>query len=344
MGLFSKSIIVEPKNILITRTDKIGDLILSIPAILMVRKMYPEAKISVLVRKYNADIIKNFKFIDRIIISDDGNVNDLIKNLQEDKIDTYIALYSDSLIGWIGLGCGAKNRIGPLSKLTSWIVYRNGIIQKRSKSIKNEAEYNLDLVKILNPELYSQQTIETAKIIYDESNAKKVDKFLEDENINNYIVIHPFSGHSSKNLTFDQYIDLIELLNKKNIKENIVISTSENDLEDAEYIQDYTTNVKIFKADSILDLAALIDKSKLYFGNSTGPTHVAGNLGKKVVCIYPKKPSLSKTRWGLFLNDDNTTYIHPDVKNEDYNKKFFDKIDDDILNNIADTIINKLKD
>ena len=38
------------KRIIIARTDKIGDLILSIPSFFMIRKMYPDAEITLLVR------------------------------------------------------------------------------------------------------------------------------------------------------------------------------------------------------------------------------------------------------------------------------------------------------
>ena len=51
---------MEIKRIIVSRTDKIGDLILSIPSFFMVKKMYPQAELVVLVRKYNYEIVKNF--------------------------------------------------------------------------------------------------------------------------------------------------------------------------------------------------------------------------------------------------------------------------------------------
>ena len=41
---------MDVKRIVIARTDKIGDLVLSIPSFFMLRKMYPQADISILVR------------------------------------------------------------------------------------------------------------------------------------------------------------------------------------------------------------------------------------------------------------------------------------------------------
>ena len=55
------------KRVIVSRTDKIGDLILSIPSFFMIKKMYPHAELVVLVRKYNYEIVKNLHYVDRII-------------------------------------------------------------------------------------------------------------------------------------------------------------------------------------------------------------------------------------------------------------------------------------
>jgi len=134
--------IKTPKNIIIARTDKIGDLVLSIPAISMVKKMYPASKLYVLVRRYNAEIVKGFPFIDGVISIDDYNEEDLIVKIRQVKADVFIALYSNNQILRLALKSGAKYRIGPLSKPLSWFVYNYGIRQHRSESIKNEAEFS----------------------------------------------------------------------------------------------------------------------------------------------------------------------------------------------------------
>ena len=75
-----KRIEKEPKSIIISRTDKIGDLVLSIPAISTVKKMYPNAKLYVLVRKYNMEVVKGYTFIDGVLAIDDYSKMSFIKN------------------------------------------------------------------------------------------------------------------------------------------------------------------------------------------------------------------------------------------------------------------------
>ena len=83
---------MEIKRILVSRTDKIGDLVLSIPSFFMLKKMYPNAELVVIVRKYNVDIVKNLPYIDRIVIIDEYSKAELLEKIAYFKADVFIAL------------------------------------------------------------------------------------------------------------------------------------------------------------------------------------------------------------------------------------------------------------
>ena len=72
---------MEIKRILVSRTDKIGDLILSIPSFFMLKKMYPNAELVAIVRKYNMDIVKNLPYIDRFVVLDDYTKTELLEKI-----------------------------------------------------------------------------------------------------------------------------------------------------------------------------------------------------------------------------------------------------------------------
>lgn len=329
------------KNIVISRTDKIGDLVLSIPAISALRIMYPEAKIYVLVRKYNAPIVSCLSSVDEVIIYDNYTLKELSSYLRSKGVDTFISLYSDFKIGLLSFLSGAAVRSGPLSKIHSWFFYNKGIKQRRSLSIKNEAEYNLDLVRNLDTALYDSRNFSWEKVCYKEENRLEAEKFLQSNKIDNpFVLIHPFSGGSAKNYTIDEYMDLIDEVYKLMDKVDIVISSSVYDRDKVSYIKERNPRVFVYESKSLLDLAALIDKCEVYVGGSTGPSHIAGSLGKKCVCIYPVKASMSPVRWGLFGNESRTVYIIPDENNaeEDYSHKEFDKITAEIIKRTAEKI------
>ena len=161
------------KKIIIARTDKIGDLILSIPSFFMVRKMYPDAEITLLVRSYNYDIVKNLPYINRVVQIDNYRQKELLEKIRYFNADIFIALYVDKFVMELAKASKAKIKIGPLSKLKSFFTFNKGVLQKRSKSIKHEAEYNLDLIKKLNKKKYDDELEINTNIFLDKNNLER---------------------------------------------------------------------------------------------------------------------------------------------------------------------------
>lgn len=341
---------MEIKRILVSRTDKIGDLVLSIPSFFMLHKMYPEAEIIVLVRKYNYDIVKNLPYISRVIKIDDYTQRELEEKIPYFKADVFIALYNDGFISKLAKKSGAKIKIGPYSKLSSFFAFNKGVYQKRSKSIKNEAEYNLDLIKKLNPKRYSEVFEINTEIILKQENRDVAEKFYERiEKGNKVLVINPFMGGSAKNLTNDQYISLIKKILSRNEKLEIILTVHIDDEIEAEKLSEKiaSNRIHIFaNCGELLNSAAIIEKSDLYLGGSTGPTHIAGALKKKIVSIYPALKTQSITRWGIFGNE-NVEYLVPDennIKNENYSHKNFDTYTEEMEEKLVDIILLALKE
>ena len=47
---------IEPKNILIVRTDRVGDVVLTLPLAGLIKKRYPECRITFLVKGYTRSL------------------------------------------------------------------------------------------------------------------------------------------------------------------------------------------------------------------------------------------------------------------------------------------------
>ena len=64
---------IDPKffhNILIVRTDRIGDVVLTTPAIKALRQSYPGARISILVTPATFDLVNGNPYLDEILMDD----------------------------------------------------------------------------------------------------------------------------------------------------------------------------------------------------------------------------------------------------------------------------------
>lgn len=339
---------MDIKRIIVSRTDKIGDLILSIPSFFMLKKMYPKAELVVLVRKYNYDIIRNLPYIDRIIKIDDFTKTELLEKISYFKADVFIALYSDEYIASLAKASKAKIRIGPISKLSSIFSYNKGVLQKRSLSIKNEGEYNLDLVRKLNVNRFKVCYELNTKIILTEENKKVADLyFKENKIVGKCLVVNPFMGGSAKNLKNEEYAKILKKVKAEyKDKLNIIITCYMDDEERAIELKNLIgeENIYIFANGlSILNTASIIDRADVYFGGSTGPTHIAGALGKKIVAIYPNKKTQHPTRWGI-LGNQNVEYVIVDENNkkENYKNPYFDLYTEEIEEKIVKKLVEAL--
>ncbi len=339
---------MEIKRILVSRTDKIGDLILSIPSFFMIKKMYPNAELVAIVRKYNMDIVKNLPYIDRFVILDDYTKAELLEKIAYFKADVFIALYNDNYIAALARASKAKIKIGPISKLNSFFTYNKGVLQKRSRSVKNEAEYNLDLVAKLDKKRFSILYELNTKLVLTDDNRKVADAFFKENSIEGKcLVVNPFIGGSAKNITDEQYVSILKKVKEEIPDLNIIVTSHISDEERNEKFCKDIGKDKVFSFSngaSILNTASIIDKADLYFGASTGPTHIAGALGKRIVAIYPNKKTQSPTRWGVFGNS-NVKYIVPDENNpnEDYKNPYFDNFTKEMEDRVVKEILEGLK-
>ena len=335
-------------RIIISRTDKIGDLVLSIPSLKMVRNIFPESHIIVLVREYNFEIIKNLPYIDETIKIDDYELKELAAYLKQQNPLYFISLFTNREIGYIARKSKAKYRIGPYSRFHSFFSYNKGIRQNRSKSVKNEAEYNLDLIRVIDKKRFDEKFELDTKIYFEKKHLQKAREFTGKQ-IRKTVLIHPFFGNSGKNLTYEQYGRLIaELMEKSDYK--IIISGHITDKEPMEkhFTPLKSDRIKIFlNQDSVLYLAALIQQADIFMGSSTGPTHIAGSLQKKIVAFYPPIKAKSVTRWGVFHNPSVTYFGNEENCPEKYGCRkscpyydCFEKID---ISAVADEIIRKVE-
>ena len=335
------------KKIIIARTDKIGDLILSIPSFFMLRKMYPDAEITLLVRDYNYNIVKNLPYINRVVQIDRYRRKELLEKIKYFNADVFIALYVDNFVMELAKASKAKVKIGPLSKLKSFFTFNRGVLQKRSKSIKHEAEYNLDLIKKLDKKLFENKFEINTQIFLDKSNLEAAEKFFKDTCIGDKVlVVNPFMGGSAKNITDKQYADILREVIDRVEEVDIIVTAHISDEERGLKLLEEIGKDKVYlfaNGGELLNIGAIIDRAKVYFGGSTGPTHIAGSLQKSIVALYPKKATQSLVRWGVFGNED-VTYIIPDENTkENYKHKEFDSYNEDVKEKIVQAIVERME-
>jgi len=300
------------KKVLITRTDRIGDVVLSTPVFISLKKSFPSVSISVLVRPYTKEIVTDNPNLDEVIIYDPegehktiGGLLKLAKEIEKKNFDTALILFLDFKVGLLTYLSKIPKRIGPGTKLAQ-IFLTDRIKQHRSKVDKHETDYNLELAEILGAKPIRQSEIYIPYEI-----TKRIDNFFSSI-VNPIVGIHPGSGGSARNWKSERYAELAnKIIGKTGAAVFVTGGPGEEELLDRIISSIKGKAVKYISYDGIKELAGVIKKFNIMVGPSTGPIHIATAVGTPVVSIYCPIFVCQPKRWGPIGEKD--IVLMPDV-------------------------------
>ena len=297
-----------PKKILVIRNDRLGDFMLAYPAFNTLKKLFPSAKIYALVPEYTKPMAELCQWIDEIVVDDaTKGLSGLAKTtskLKTYEFDAALCLHSSPRIALSLLLAGIPQRFAPASRLDQ-IFYNHRLPQRRSRSEKPEYEYNIDLANFMgkyyslpptSPDGPPYLILPTQEVNAYRQELYQKCKLAENSKI---VIVHPGSGGSAKNLTIEQYAELITLLsNDKTLffiitagpgEEIIANQLSDNIKACAHIVMPPTKDLHVF--------SKLLATAHLFISGSTGVLHIAGALNKSTVAFYPSKRSATALRW-----------------------------------------------
>ena len=307
------------KKILITRTDRIGDVVLSTSVFKSLKNSFPSVSISVLVRNYTKDIVTNNPNIDEVIIYDpEGEhrtirgLHELAKEIKSKNFDTALILFLNFKVGLLTYLSRIPRRIGPATKLAQ-IFLTDRINQHRSGVGKHETDYNLELTEILGV-----KPIRQSEIYIPDEITSSVDKLFSSlitrhSSLITFIVgIHPGSGGSARNWKSERYAELAnKIIEKTGATVFVTGGHGEEELLDRIIGSIKGKAVKYISYGGLKELAGVIKKFNVMVGPSTGPIHIATAVGTPVVSIYCPIFVCQPKRWGPIGEKDIA--LMPDV-------------------------------
>ena len=295
----------KSKNILIVRTDRIGDVILSLPMANIIKKHYPESRISFYVRSYTESLVKNHPAVNEILILDEisgkPSLWTNIKMLKNKEFDTAIMVYPTFLLSLIIFLAGIKERIGTGYRWYSFL-FNKKVYTHRKYAEKHELEFNVELLRQLEiDEKVNTDSVEFNLQVEKESR-DKIKKIFDDNNIDKnkpVVVIHPGSGGSAIDLPAEKFKELVKRIDDSG-KYNVFVTGSKSEKTLCGFV---TVSDRVKNLSGQLELAeltALIQMSDIFVANSTGPLHIAAALDKFIIGFYPKIIACSAERWGPY--------------------------------------------
>ena len=300
----SKDVCQQYKRILIVRTDRLGDVLLSTPVVKALRQEFPQSYISMLVSPYTKEVLEGNPNLDEIITFDKDAKNKgfwstlkFIQVLRKKKFDLVIVLHPTTRMHLLTFFAGIPKRLG--YDRNFGFLLTDKIKHTKQYGQKHESEYALDLVRYLGIEPQDKTLFMPIK--------KDSEKWVEDlfnqtgiKDNDKLLVIHPAASCPSRIWPGERYAQVADkLVGQYGFK--VIIVSSPGDIQKAEVVIKNMRSKALNLAGktSISQLASLLKRSQLFISTDSGPMHVAAAMGVPVITIFGRSQAgLSPQRWG----------------------------------------------
>ncbi len=290
-------------NVLLTRLDRVGDLILSTPAIASARRSWPNARLTLVCSPYNAVVVRGNRDVDAIIVADEGSA--AVGRRFRGRCDIAIAL-APRRADFVLVGATrAPMRVGytyvrrRLARLTARLYVTRLAISEADpglcerdpeRVVRHEVDQVLELVRLAG----GTQSAHALNLpIADADRAAVADVPA------NGIAVHLAARWFRDGSTFASVRELIGMLRRFGIP--VVVTHGE----------DARSQGDALRADGIADAvvgdlpfaewAAVFEKSRLVVTVDTGATHVASAVRRPTVVLFEHRYfHLSSQEWSPY--------------------------------------------
>lgn len=308
------------QKFLLVRTDRLGDVILSMPVATAIKRAVPDAHISLLCRSSTAIIGERNPDVDAIILNDiaSGEKRSFFavgRELRSGKFDCAVLLHPTFKLALLIKSIGIPVRVGTGYRFYSTL-FNKPHYEHRKVSENHESEYNIHLLRPLG--------ISGSKPVFqfnvNEQDEHKAQVLLKETGLgleDRFVVIHPGSGGSAMDWPLQNYTEVGSLI-ARNLGLPVVISWGPNERHLADHIRRHgDARISVLpRVNPLSVLAAFVRSASLLLSPSTGILHLAHTVGTPVLGLYPPVKHEAPRRWGPYGRED--TMLVPDEKSCPY--------------------------
>jgi lipopolysaccharide heptosyltransferase II len=301
----------QRRRFLVVRTDRLGDLILSLPVAAALKQAYPGCLIGFLVSSGTAPLLAGHPDIDLLLVDDAADTYRglagwmrLVRQIRAGQFDTAVLLHPTLRLALALAAAGIPVRVGTAYRLYSFLftirvrVHRKGVA-------RHELDLNFDLLSPLAP-----RPVEVAFNIPVDAEARaKVRQLvgpLRTRPGQKVVVVHPGSGGSARDWPVACFARLVDKLAQE-LQAAVVVTGSahESSLVNQLCQLCHTKPFRLDGGTTLKELAALLAEADLLVSNSTGPLHLAVAVGTEVIGLYCPIRGCAPERWGPYGRPDS---------------------------------------
>ena len=293
-----------PSRILVVRTDRLGDVLLTLPVFSHLRRRFPQAHLALLAGRYAGAVVEGSPQVDQIIWYDTETgpapPREIRRALRAGEFDAAVVVHPTARLAWLVFLARIPVRIGTGYRWYSFLFNRR-VYMHRKTAERHEVEYNVELLGVLGCDTVARKPLE-AHLHIPPGAADAVAARLREAGITGeFAVIHAGSGGSAREWPLESFAALAQKVSS-GLGLAVVTTGTSGEIPRAETVARAAggRGSCFAGALSLQELAALIARSSLVVGNSTGPLHLGVALGVPVLGLYPRIPVMGPGRWGPY--------------------------------------------
>ena len=281
------------KNILIIKMSSLGDIIHALPSLYVLRKAYPEAKITWAVHPAFAGILPGKPWLDDIYLVDRKRINkpsywlQVRRDLHARHFDLVIDLQMIAKSGLISFLSGGKTRIGYNDAREGSFLFSKPVSGPHKHS-DHIIEQLLDVMRYLGCPV---EKIEFPLRNFDHE-METVSSLLHSHGVHgSYVVLIPGTRGDYKKWPIEYWGELAKKLADDQI--TTVIAGTKGEMEMGKAIKKISPSpytVNLMGETNLLELAALEKMAALHISCDTGPLHIANAVHTPIIALFGPTP------------------------------------------------------
>jgi len=295
------------KNILVIRTDRIGDVILTTPAIRALRRAFPDARMSLLVSPLTLDLVQGNSDIDEVLLDERYGRHAgwlgfwrLVKDIRGRHFDTAVNFHTKKRTNLLCFLAAIPRRIGYHNNKFGFLLTER-VADVRPQGLKHESVYCLDVLKPLGVSAGDAEVLIPVQPQAEEWAERFFQNFdVPDSNLK-FVALHIGASCPTKQWPVEYFARLVELMDSR--RKTFFITIGTRDQREMVMKLRAMTGAKRSVYDltgeiSLAQCVSLLKRCDLLVSNDSGPVHIAAAFHRPVVSIFTRnQPGINPERW-----------------------------------------------
>ncbi len=287
----------KPASVVCFRTDRIGDVILTMPSMACIANTIPDVRVSAVVSGRTSDLLRDQPWLQEVFEWEPSRgMTAILRFLRARKFDTAVHFLPRFTSALACAMTGISLRVGTAYRWFSPLFNRR-IAVHRSRNERHEVEYNLDLAAALGADVSGA----TALIppVNDPGDREIAERLADSLGLpEGFYVIHPGSLGSALNASPAWYGKLARAMEDAGLTVAVTGTPNESAVAYQVLSAAGLPRSRHITPPGIRVLSAFLRRARGFVGPSTGPLHLAASVGIPVLGLFPPVHSQSPVRWG----------------------------------------------